>query len=67
MFIEPFIVTSVFFPYWIMCLLYFLFLADPVSQIIYIIFWGLIIIACIIGPDFVDSPKLVQVEGKKKV
>ena len=55
-----------------MCLLLFLFLADPVSQIIYIIFWGLIIIACIIyvyrnGPDFVDSPKLVQVEGKKKV
>ena len=54
-------------------ILFFLFLADPFYQTLYLLFWGLLIIACSVfllyknGPDFVDSPKLVQTDGKKTV
>jgi hypothetical protein len=44
---------------------------NPVYQLLYVIFWSLLIILCIIyvylnGPQFVDSPKLVQLAPSEK-
>ena len=61
--------TSKFNTVYIIC--YFvLYIADPLYQMLYIIFWGLLIILCFVyvyknGTLFVDSPKLVQTQDKK--
>ena len=62
--------TSKFNTVYIICYYIVLYIADPLYQMLYIIFWGLLIILCFVyvyknGTLFVDSPKLVQTQDKK--